>query len=277
MNTVAKVLGGHPLETSLLLSALLTLMIYGAVYLVRFAHRFLKLDEERYGALTSNIGKFAILAPWLLVFLGWSGFFEIAEGLHGTAMMVNFDKVWVHSAHVSVATWEISFFRAVTSLAGRYASYGIGIGFALYFLLRRRRRELAVWVGGLLFNSLVVEFFKTYYQRGRPEFDQPFLVETNYSFPSGHATASLFMFGLLAYLFRRHLQWKKRPWYLNASLLLVLLGSLIGTSRLVLGVHFPSDVAAGWCAGMANLGLVIGVDLAVENRKENIERSSSEG
>ena len=252
MNTIAEVLGGHPLETSLLLSALLTLLVYSAVYLVRFAHRFgapwahrvshrfLNLDEERYAALLSKLGTLAVLAPWVLVFLGWSGFFEVAEGLHGTAMMINFDKTWVHAAHVSVATWEVDFFRAITSLAGRYASYGIGIGCALYFLLRKRHREAAVWVGGLLFNSVVVEFFKTYYQRGRPEFDQPFLVETNYSFPSGHATASLFMFGLLAYLFRRRLQWKKRPWYFNASLLLVLLGSLIGSSRLVLGVHFPS-------------------------------------
>lgn len=273
MIALAEVLGGRPLETALLCCASLTLVLYTTVYLVRYIQRsglsLLRSAGTRYPFLKPNgfekvslfLWKRAHLLLWLIVLVCWLGFLEIAEGLAENPILREFDRTWVSAAHQSVTPWELTLFRTVTSFAGRAASYLIGFGFAFYLLALTRRRDCALWASGLLYNSVVVELLKSHYQRGRPEFDRPFLVETNFSFPSGHAAASLLMFGLLAYLMRERMTQQERPWYINASLFLVIAGTFIGTSRLVLGVHFPSDVVAGWCVGIANLATIIGVDL----------------
>ncbi|MCK9906483.1 phosphatase PAP2 family protein, partial [Frankia sp. Cpl3] len=75
------------------------------------------------------------------------------------------------------------------------------------------------------------------------------LVEAgSYSFPSGHAMVSAAFYGMLGYLIWLNLRQRTKPaWYVVA--LTVLLIVAIGISRVYLGVHFPSDVIAGFAAG----------------------------
>ncbi len=92
-------------------------------------------------------------------------------------------------------------------------------------------------------------------QRDRPEtlYVENMLFKT-YSFPSGHAYASLVVFGFLAYLC---LHYFAAPWGWLAASLLMALVVLVGVSRVYLGAHFPSDVLGGWVLGAVALALVI--------------------
>ena len=93
---------------------------------------------------------------------------------------------------------------------------------------------------------------KLIFSRTRP-IDINIITETGYSFPSGHAMISLAIYGFLAYLL-----WKSDYKYKKIGVsLLVLLIVLIGISRIYLGVHYTSDVIAGFIVSLGYLLLFI--------------------
>lgn len=117
----------------------------------------------------------------------------------------------------------------------------------LFFLYRivEHRAELilfvAIMIGAPMLNLILKEFF----HRARPDLHR--LIEiTGYSFPSGHAMGAFAFFGVLTFLFWRHIQvlWGR-------TLLLILSGLMIvgiGISRIYLGVHYPTDIIGGYTA-----------------------------
>ncbi|MFD1032537.1 phosphatase PAP2 family protein [Metaplanococcus flavidus] len=98
-------------------------------------------------------------------------------------------------------------------------------------------------VGG---SGLLTWLLKQFYGRGRPSINED-IDAIGFSFPSGHSLGSLVFYGFLAYLFVRSTQ-KRGVKYLALTVLGILI-ILIGTSRIYLGAHFPSDVLAGFIAG----------------------------
>ena len=101
-------------------------------------------------------------------------------------------------------------------------------------------RFFMLGVGGAALLNLIL---KAAFRRDRPALWQTLITETNFSFPSGHAMASsAFIFCVIAML------WNTR-WRLPSIIIGGFLLLLIGLSRLYLGVHYPSDVIAGWLGG----------------------------
>src|SRR5262249_29981901 len=98
---------------------------------------------------------------------------------------------------------------------------------------------------GALFQSEL----KAIFARARPHFAEPFVVESSWSFPSGHAMGSLIGYGLLAYLLAQVV----RPLWARVAVVgtATLLVAAIGFSRLYLGAHYFSDVVGGYAAGAA--------------------------
>jgi undecaprenyl-diphosphatase len=95
--------------------------------------------------------------------------------------------------------------------------------------------------------SLGVELVKLLVSRARPDLLDPLIEEHGFSFPSGHSTLSMVAYGVLAVLLTRS-RLPRRA----ATLVVIGLGVLvvlIGISRVWLGVHYPTDVIAGWTAG----------------------------
>jgi len=118
---------------------------------------------------------------------------------------------------------------------------------------RRQWRWLAtVFVcvaGGLTLNVLM----KLAFHRARPVLDDPLLTLTSYSFPSGHVAGSTLMYGLLvAAVFART---KRRAWRFLALLAAAACIALVAFTRMYLGVHYLSDVAAAFAEGVAWLAL----------------------
>ncbi|HEY4651419.1 MAG TPA: phosphatase PAP2 family protein, partial [Pontibacter sp.] len=106
--------------------------------------------------------------------------------------------------------------------------------------------------------GLSVRYAKTFISRARPA-DVAYYQVEHYSFPSGHATTAMALFGLLAYLYYRSSRTKKhfRKIIVWAAVVLIL---LVGFSRIYLGVHFLSDVLAGYLLGL--LWMLVGISLA---------------
>jgi membrane-associated phospholipid phosphatase len=181
----------------------------------------------------------------------------VVEAVLESTWLPQWDAAFLESAHHTVSKGEVAFFSAITPLAGVYPPIILGALVAGLLLRQGHTALCLVWVVGLMGNSILIQGLKTFFQRQRPVFEQPFLVEANYSFPSGHATNSILLYGLLAYVCSR-VFFTYRPFHRHLLIWLVtFMGVLIGTSRLVLGVHYPSDVLAGWSVGTAWLALLV--------------------
>jgi undecaprenyl-diphosphatase len=102
---------------------------------------------------------------------------------------------------------------------------------------------LAVAGAGLLIQGAKVAF-----RRPRPALSRPLLPEHGYSFPSGHSLIAVVVYGLLGF-FTLHF-YDLDAWALVVGLVTLGLIFLIGLSRVYVGVHYPSDVLAGWASGL---------------------------
>ena len=98
-------------------------------------------------------------------------------------------------------------------------------------------------VGG---SGLLTWLLKQFYGRGRPSINEE-IDAIGFSFPSGHSMGSLVFYGFIAYFIVRSSQ--KKVVKILSLVVLGILIILIGTSRIYLGAHFPSDVLAGFIAG----------------------------
>jgi membrane-associated phospholipid phosphatase len=114
-------------------------------------------------------------------------------------------------------------------------------------LARGQKREAGAWLLVGLATWALVELTKAVVGRPRPIL-WPRLVEVSgFSFPSGHALAGMSLYPLLGWIVLR-----SRPgWQWAGFAGGVLVGLFIGVGRLYLGVHWPSDVVAGWALGLA--------------------------
>ena len=130
-------------------------------------------------------------------------------------------------------------------------AYGIVV--VSYLVQKNWKRSIEITViglGGFLINY----FMKLSFHRLRPS--NPLIDPLqNFSFPSGHATSGFIFYGLLVYL-----TWKteiRKVYKYVIGAVLVLFALLIGFSRIYLRVHYPSDVAAGFCVGFGWIVLCI--------------------
>jgi len=135
------------------------------------------------------------------------------------------------------------------SFLGKPLLLGVCIGIGSLFAWVRGRRRLALFlvitaIGGGLVDSAV----KILVNRPRPLVEEPLAHAFGKSFPSGHAMSSTVTYGALLLVF---LPMVPKAWRWLAFTLTTLLILAIGVSRLLLGVHFVSDVLAGWALGLA--------------------------
>lgn len=135
---------------------------------------------------------------------------------------------------------------AVTDLGATLTMAGV-LAVSVLWLLLRRLPRLAVLVvltgaGGLILNPVVKELVA----RLRPVVETPVYRTDGWSFPSGHAMGSLVCYGILLLVFAPVLHMSARRVVTGCAVLLVV---AVGLSRVALGVHYLTDVVAGWLLG----------------------------
>lgn len=193
----------------------------------------------------------SIVAPRLLIGLLVSGLFvlllrwmasEVFEGETDA-----FDAA-VRAAVHGTASEPLTQFFIVISIAGSAAFLTVAfLVVSALFLYFRRWRSAAILAIVMLGEIILEPALKHLYERARPEPYFGYTIPTSYSFPSGHALASVCFYGTLALILSLHIaSGSARIVIWTVTILLVL---LIGTSRVYLGVHYPTDVIAGYVTG----------------------------
>jgi undecaprenyl-diphosphatase len=144
--------------------------------------------------------------------------------------------------------WVEEAARDVTALGG-YAVLTLLVASVVGYLLMARHYPaallvLAATLGGLLISHLL----KAVYDRPRPDLVPHLAHVSTASFPSGHAMLSAVVYLTLGALLARLADnWWTRLYFVAVAVILTL---LVGASRVYLGVHYPTDVVAGWAAGL---------------------------
>jgi membrane-associated phospholipid phosphatase len=196
----------------------------------------------------------ALVATFLFSFLA-----ENVVAQH-TARFDSFVRTAVH-AYASPLLTHVMFAVSFMGSAGLVLSAAVAFALFRYW----RWRGAAIWLIVTLAGALVLELALKYaFHRPRPV---PFFgpVPSTYSFPSGHSLFSFCFYGVLAGLLadRARSTWLQAViWTVSAALV-----AAIGTSRIYLGVHYPSDVLGGYLVGAIWTATMVGVDRVRQKRK----------
>jgi undecaprenyl-diphosphatase len=187
-----------------------------------------------------------LLARWLVMVSGALVFVAIALSFRGAL---------VSSVDVSVSRWvveaqppwltRVAFLLTQLGNGPVLAVIAAGVSVALFFA-RHRALSLYVAVSALGAGGLNT-VLKLLFARERPDQLWHLASTSGYSFPSGHAMASAAIYGAIALVLGFRYEKHGRI----AAALWVLLVACIGTSRVVLGVHYTTDVLAGWALGIS--------------------------
>lgn len=209
-------------------------------------HRFIR---HKFSGLPATI--FVITFFYLLII-----FWGIAEQISELSFVSNLDErvlnLAVHLYHPHLVKWVVWF----TSLGGEIVIPLIAVITVLVLLYRKKQ----IFALAFISTGLLAEIFnlagKEFFHRLRPAVK--LVNETSFSFPSGHATLSLAVYGFIVYLILRLVKGEKiKVW---GTIIIGIFIFLIGISRLYLRVHYLSDVLGGFVLG--GLSLITGIILA---------------
>lgn len=130
------------------------------------------------------------------------------------------------------------------------------IAFCIVLLILPNRKTYGLPVSlACLGGVAIYKPLKHFVLRARPDASLHLVTQGGYSFPSGHSVTSIVFYGLMLYLIQKHCKNEKLKAVL--SWICGILAVVIGPSRIYVGVHWPTDVLAGWCLGGGILIIVI--------------------
>ena len=222
-------------------------------------------DMEKPKHLNSGfllLGAFLVATSALFIF-GWLAE-EMLEG--ETQRFDTYVRTAIHQYASPILTRLMTGFSFIGSVATVSALGLVILGAFLHFRRMRLAGLLAITMLGMAALDLLL---KSAFHRPRPvAFFGP--SPSSYSFPSGHAFGALCFYGVLAAIFAARARGHAAKWCIWAVAIFLI--GMIGLSRIYLGVHYPSDVIAGYCAGAVWVGGVGFVDkILMDRRKRETE------
>lgn len=198
----------------------------------------------------------ALAALWL--------FGEVADNVIDQDKLAQFDA----QVLVLLAPWRTPTGLAVASVVSRFGTSLVMSAIALVVLLTLHRRNWrAVTVGWVVVfggGKLVEALLKHTFHRTRPIGALQHLTDPSYSYPSGHAMGAMIGYGLLAYMVLLRVHRPSARAAVTATAALIILA--VGLSRLVLAVHYFTDVVGGYAAGAVWLALSLAAVEATRDR-----------
>lgn len=190
-------------------------------------------------------------------------FAAIAAAVHGGGELVQFDVMLSHALRATMPHELLVVLSWITRLGNFMTLVVLGAVVALVLAWRRQALLAAAWTLTLIGGGQLNNALKHMFQRARPDYDHTVIVETSYSFPSGHASGSMVAYGMLAYVLICLTPARYHRGILFAAVATIL---VVGSSRVLLQVHFFSDVCGGFASGLAWLTACIGMTEFVRNR-----------
>jgi len=207
-------------------------------------------------ALTKRINPWIAYLPVTLILIGGLAItamageelLDLIEELHSQSPKMSSIDTTVHDWALDARNEPLTRFFVVITLLGNPTGLGImALAVSIVLLFGRRYRWIGyLWVttlGAGLLNLLL----KAHFARARPSLSDAIRGAHGYSFPSGHAMGSIAVAGAFAYLaFRGFKSWRTQSAFLALCITFVL---AVCFSRIYIGVHWISDIAAGLLAG----------------------------
>lgn len=188
---------------------------------------------------------------WIICFICLILFLALAEDVFNNEIM-NGDVI----GYKIISTYLIRdsltpIFKIITWFGS--ATCLILLALILFFTIKNKKVGLLISTN-LIIITILNQALKIIVQRPRPT-EYRIINETGYSFPSGHSMVSMAFYGFLIYLIYKNIKNK----YLKISLIVILslLIVMIGISRIYLGVHYTSDVCAGFLVSLSYLIIYI--------------------
>ncbi len=205
-----------------------------------------------------------------IVCIGLGVAFGYIAAAIGNESIVHFDTSVIGFVQGLEAPWLTTVMKIVTWIgSGSVVAPIAVIGFiVLYFVLHYRQQAfllVVVIAGSVIFNSVL----KNYFKRERPEIHR--IMDANgFSFPSGHSMMAFALYAIIAYIAWRNVK------TVTSRVVLVLFTTfmiiMIGTSRIYLGVHYPSDIVGGFAASAIWVTIAISVYAYFQEKQKKQER-----
>ncbi len=209
-------------------------------------NRLIRLGQ-RFFAWLFSLGEGAeLLAAFLgmMLLAAASGFAAVVQDVLAKDSLIAVDQSVNHFFAGLRNTWTDTLFVAVTELGDAFVNTSLVIAIFLVLLLMRRRRTALFWLLTAVGGSLGMQFLKWFFHLPRPA--DLYEGISSYSFPSGHTTMSVVLYGFLAIILAKNVA-GIRQWLFFSTVLVI--AFFIGFSRLYLGAHWFSDVLAGSLIG----------------------------
>jgi undecaprenyl-diphosphatase len=181
-------------------------------------------------------------AAGALILFGW-----LAQHVarHAT---IQFDTVIRDGLHAHASPSLTLAFRTITYLGSELVLVPV-VALVVWRLMRRGRRQAATLLVLATAGAEVLDtLLKLIFRRTRPAVFFGLVAPQSYSFPSGHSMLSACVYGVIAAVLTARMTSRGKSAAIWAAA--VFLALAIGTSRIYLGVHYPSDVAAGYAAAV---------------------------
>lgn len=199
-----------------------------------------------------------LVAGFVLIVGAAAVFAELAEALGDGAKAGALDLLFSDTIRATVAPQTLQAFAVMTHLGDTFTLAALTALVAAALAWRRQ----FWWCAGLLLavvgNSLLNVSLKAVFERTRPLHDHGLVMAEGWSFPSGHSSGSVVLYGMLAYLLLRVLPaTTPAAGRLAVVLLAAAAAFTTGCSRVFLQVHFATDVMAGFASGAAWLAVCV--------------------
>jgi undecaprenyl-diphosphatase len=185
---------------------------------------------------------------WALLVAGLAGFVGLALA-YDHAPLSGLDNDVARWVAADLPSWVVDTARPFSWLGGWIGLTALGAVVVVALLRERAWVDLAFFLLAVLGSQLGVALLKAVFERPRPDAGSAVPLPDSFAFPSGHAAAGAASFGAAAVLLAERLpSARARAWLWVGA---IVLGVGIGLSRIALGVHYLTDVLAGWCIGLA--------------------------
>ncbi len=213
-------------------------------------------------SVVSYLGMHAVLS-FSVAFAAVVGFFEITDEIGLGEDLAQFDTALSTALSRHVSTDLLRLMAVITHLGDRNFLMAIAVIATVVLIIKGHRTMALAWVVATASGGLLNTALKAIFERTRPIHDHGIVTADGWSFPSGHASGAVIIYGLLGYLVVRLMP---RAWHLPVTIVTAALIVFVGFSRAVLQVHYFSDVIAGYVSAAAWCALSIGGIEAIRRR-----------